>query len=235
MAVRLIKQGSPEQARIEPLAMTAHPDSDLPGVFDNPADFFSQGSAAHPASGRDAMPPASTEIPPQIDLAQIERSAFENGFHQGEKAGMEIAEKRVEVLMRRFGDAILELGRAKSAIYKEVEREVVRLSVEIAKKIVHREIQVDQEIIQTLVRVALGHVAERSPATIRIHPLDYAYLTERHPGWVEDSGSGRQIAMVADKTVERGGCLIQTECGDVDARIEEEFHEVERVFFEGPG
>jgi flagellar biosynthesis/type III secretory pathway protein FliH len=38
---------------------------------------------------------------------------------------------------------------------------------------------------------------------------------------------------VADKSVERGGCLVQTECGDVDARIEEQFREVERAFFEG--
>jgi len=111
----------------------------------------------------------------------------------------------------------------------------VRLAIEVAKKIVHREIQADPEIVQTLVHVALSHAAERSPVTVRVHPLDHRAFLDKHPGWAEESGDGREVVIVADKTIERGGCLIQTECGDVDARIEEEFREVERAFSKARG
>jgi flagellar assembly protein FliH len=235
MAVRLLKEGAMGQARIQPLVMAEPFEGSVPGEFETVATLHDPGLPPRPPADREFAPQAHRDVPPDPDLAQIERSAFENGFHQGEKAGMEIADKKAEALMRRYGDSILELGRAKSAVYGEVEREVVRLAIEVAKKIVHREIQADPEIVQTLVHVALSHAAERSPVTVRVHPLDHRALLDKHPGWAEESGDGREVVIVADKTIERGGCLIQTECGDVDARIEEEFREVERAFFEGEG
>jgi flagellar assembly protein FliH len=101
----------------------------------------------------------------------------------------------------------------------------------VARKIVHREIQADPDIIQTLVRVALSHVAEKSAVTVRLNPVDYNYLLEQRAELSQ--AEGRDIVLLADKSVERGGCLIQTECGDIDARIEEKFREVEQAFFEG--
>ena len=168
---------------------------------------------------------------PAVDLAQIEKTAYESGFMQGEKAGLEIAEKKVEAVMRRYADALLDIGKLRSTLYTQAEREVVKLAVEVAKKIIHREISADPDIIQTLVRVALSHVAEKSAVTVHLNPVDYNYLLEQRAELSQ--AEGRDISLLADKSVERGGCLIQTECGDIDARIEEKFREVEHAFFEG--
>ncbi len=144
---------------------------------------------------------------------------------------MEIAERKMEVVMKRYAEAILEVTRLRATLYSQIEHEVVKLAIAVSKKIVHREIQVDRDIIQTLVRVALSHVAEKSAVTIHLNPVDYNYLMERR-GELSQA-EGRDISLLADKSIERGGCLIQTDCGDVDARIEEEFREVEHAFFEG--
>lgn len=144
-----------------------------------------------------------------------------------------MAEKKAETIMRRYGDSIRELGKYKVALYSQVEREVVQLAVEVARKIVHREIQADPEVIQTLVKVALDRVSGRSAVTVRVNPVDYNFLLDKNRGWIQEQGTGQEITLVADKSVERGGCLVQTESGDVDARIEEGFREVERAFFEG--
>ena len=95
----------------------------------------------------------------------------------------------------------------------------------------HREIQADPEIIQTLIRVALSHVAEKSAVTVHLHPTDYNYVLERRAELSDGDTVAGEIVLLADKSIERGGCLIQTECGEIDARIEEEFREVERGFF----
>ena len=144
---------------------------------------------------------------------------------------MEIAERKMESVMKRYSEAILEIGKTRSSLYSQIEREVVTLAVAVARKIVHREIQVDPDIIQTLVRVALSHVAEKSAVTIHLNPVDYNYLLDRR-GELSQS-EGRDISLLADKSIERGGCLIQTNCGDIDARIDEEFRTVEHSFFEG--
>jgi len=168
---------------------------------------------------------------PALDPAHIEKAAFENGFRQGEKAGREIAEKKAEVLMKRYADAIEEIGRLKPVLYQQAEQEVVKLALAIAKKIVHREVQVDQEIVQTLVKVALTHVAVKTAVTVHLHPTDYHFVLDQRAVANRVGADDREVNLLADKSIEQGGCLIETECGDIDARIEEEFREVERAFF----
>jgi flagellar assembly protein FliH len=168
---------------------------------------------------------------PEIDIALLEKNAFENGFRQGEIAGLAMAEQKVEAIMKRHSEAILEISRMKPSLYAQAEREVVKLAVEVAKKIVHREIQVDRDIIQTLIRVTLAHVAEKTPVTIHLNPTDFNYISERQAELSQSEG--RNISLTSDKSIERGGCLVETDCGDIDARLEEKFHEVERALFEG--
>ena len=183
-----------------------------------------------PESLQNKTPVAAESAKPAVDLSQLEKTAYENGFLQGEKAGMEIAEQKIEAVMRRYAEAILEVSKLRSSLFAQAEREVVKLAVEVAKKIIHREIQADPDIIQTLVRVALSHVAEKSAVTVHLSPVDYSYLLEQRAELAQTEG--RDISLLADKSIERGGCLIQTECGDIDARIEEKFREVEHAFFE---
>jgi flagellar assembly protein FliH len=109
------------------------------------------------------------------------------------------------------------------------ERDLIRLAVEIAKKIIHREVTVDGEIALTLARVALSRVHNRAVATVRLHPDDHAYISTR-VARLEGHGS---LELVADASIGRGGCLVQAEMGDVDARIEQQFAEIERSFFGG--
>jgi hypothetical protein len=227
MAHRIIKQGTVRASNIKPFLF-----SENPGEQEQLVEQYSfVDLPTLPVSASKPAPPPLEPPKPSVDLAQLEKTAYENGFLQGEKAGMEIAEQKVEAVMRRYADAIMEIGRLRSSLYAQVEREVVKLSVEVAKKIVHRELQADPDIIQTLVRVALSHVAEKSAVTVHLSPLDYNYLLEQRAELSQ--AEGRDISLLADKSIERGGCLIQTECGDIDARVEEKFREVEHAFFEG--
>ena len=230
MAIKIIKNNSSEALKVQafPFVQQAMDDAfDLavePEILGVPPSLPSLQRQRK----KEQLPPPT----PAVDVAQIEQAAYGNGFRQGEKAGMEIAEKKVESLMRRYADGVLEIGKVKGSLYAEVEREVVKLAVEIAKKIVHREIQTDREIIQALVKVALSHVAEKSAVTVHLHPTDYSFVLEHRAALTQGGESGCEVVLLADKAIERGGCLVATECGDIDARIEERFREVERGFFE---
>jgi len=234
MSVKIIKPGSALASQIQRFPYTSTPEQTEQEPIETPAWMKAAAAPEPEPESAPAETAAQTDPPqPSLDLAQIEKTAYESGFRQGEKAGMAIAEKKIEASLRRYSEAILEIGRLRTRLFHQVEREVVKLAVEVAKKIVHREIQADREIIQTLVKVALSHVAEKSAVTVHLHPVDYAYILEHRAELSAGADDGREVALLADKSIERGGCLIQTECGDIDARIEEEFREVERSFFEG--
>ncbi|MFH1575217.1 MAG: FliH/SctL family protein [Acidobacteriota bacterium] len=226
MPLRLIKKEDPTTARIQVLSFVEDP----MGAVDESALGAAWAGAGLPGgtivAGRNAARASAS------DPAHIEKQAYENGFRQGEKAGLELAEKNVEAFRRRYSEAISEVEKLKAHLFARAEKDVVRLALEVAKKIVHREISADPEIIQTLVKVALSHVAVKSAVTIRLNPADHSYFLERRSGISGGDDEEKEVILVADKAIERGGCLIQTECGDVDARIEEEFREVERSFFE---
>ena len=227
MAPKIIKQGSSRASIIQQFSFTEN-FSELTLVKEQPRwpELPMLPAAALPIDTAPSEPTTQS-----VDLAQLEKTAYENGFRQGEKAGMEIAERKMEAIMKRYSESLFEVGRLRSVLYEQIEHEVVKLAIAVAKKIVHREIQVDRDIIQTLVRVALSHVAEKSAVTIHLNPIDYNYLLERREELSQSEG--RDISLLADKSIERGGCLVQTDCGDIDARIEENFQEVEHAFFEG--
>jgi flagellar assembly protein FliH len=227
MAPRIIKQGTARAAVIQPISF-AENFSDLAAVSEQ-LSWPELSAASAPISAPAFVEPVPAA--PSVDLARLEKTAYENGFHQGEKAGMEIAERKMEAVMKRYAEAIMEVGKLRTALYRQIEPEVVRLALAVSKKIVHREIQIDRDIIQTLVSVALSHVAEKSAVIIHLNPVDYNHLVEHREELSQSEG--RDISLLADKSVERGGCLIQTDCGDIDARIDEKFREVERTFFEG--
>jgi flagellar biosynthesis/type III secretory pathway protein FliH len=222
MATRIIKQGAGRDSIVQRVSFLES-SAELPGAGQSLwPELASVPSAKRTPSA------AETSIPAAVDIAQLEKTAFENGLVQGERAGLEIAEEKAESVRKQFAETILEINKFRSLLYTQVERDVVKLAMDIARKIIHREIKEDPDYIRTMMHIALDRVAEKSAITIHLNPEDHSYLLEHH---AESSyAEGQDITLLPDKSIGRGGCYIETGCGDIDARIEEKFQEVERVF-----
>lgn len=107
-------------------------------------------------------------------------------------------------------------------ISKRHEHDIVELAIQIARKIVGREVTIDREIAFTLVRVSLAKLHDRAVAEVHLNPEDLAYV-ESHRDKIDFRGA---LDLVADRAVSVGGCLIHTDAGDVDARVESQFEEI---------
>lgn len=158
--------------------------------------------------------------------AQIERDATQNAhvLIQGEVEQEVI--RTIDPWREQLSHTLHELDALRLSLISQAEKEVARLSIEIAKKIVHREVTIDNDIVMTLARIGLSRMHNRIAATIHLHPEDFAYV-EAHRNQLS---SAQAISLVEDHSVGRGGCLLHTEMGDVDARIEQQFAEIERAF-----
>ena len=177
-----------------------------------------------------AVPPAPAPDPAehQARLAALERDAFAKGYAQGERAGAEAGARRSEAMLRRLGETLSEIGGLREQILRQSERQLVQLSLALARRIVRREVAVDDEFLMALARVALDRLGENSAATIHLHPDDFARTPARH---LEEWASSH-VKVMPDATVPRGGCRVESPFGFVDASIDAQFQELARALLD---
>ena len=160
--------------------------------------------------------------------AELEAEAFTQGETAGRASLDEEVAQRVADLRERLSTSVAEIQSLSAEIISKGEREMVELAIEIAKKIVHREVTLDREVALTLARLALTRLHSRAKTIIRLHPEDYRYAVG-HPEKLADSNG---VELVEDKSVGLGGCLVETEMGYIDARIAQQFRDIEQGFWD---
>ena len=173
----------------------------------------------------ETSPPFTRELVAPDPAAGLDRAAFERGYREGEQAAMAAAEQRLLPSRERLEESIRQLSKLRQYLYQHAEQELVKLAFAIAAKIVRREIRLDRDIVSTLVRISLEKVSQASTARVRLNPEDYRYLAAAQAE--DDShGFGAGVVLVEDVSVELGGCVVETDAGDVDARIEVQLQEI---------
>lgn len=196
---------------------------------DDPAERFAWGGPSigsslpvAPPVGRAYLSHEPVGSPAVSDLDGVEREAFTKGYAQGERAGAEAAAARAEAMLRRLAHTLDELQVLRTDLIRRTEREVVELSLAIARRILQREVSVDHELMLAMARVALDRLADVATASIRLHPDDYAAALGARGSAVASHG----VQIVADPGVRRGGCVVQSEFGSVDVGITTQIDEL---------
>jgi flagellar assembly protein FliH len=190
------------------------------------------GSTGPAASGQAVSLPTLDDVraSQQGHMATLERESFTSGYAAGERAGLEAGTTRAEAMLRRLAQTLDELKALRGTLVRQTEQQMVQLALAIAKKILRREAAVDQDLIVAMARVALERVGESGIATIRLNPEDYASTVQRHG----DHWAGARVKVVADPAVSRGGCLVESEFGFVDASVDAQFEQVAQAMADSP-
>lgn len=197
------------------------------------------GAEGEEASARvpDTAPP--TETLPQKDVTELHgriveleralqrdvRQAREAGFREGEAAGKQQASAELKPVLDRLARSINELAGVRAKVRRETEADLVSLAIAIARRILRREIAIDPDAVQGLVKAALEKVQARDICKLRVHP-DHLSLIRKH---VEAVGASR-ADLTADSSLQPGDLIIETQRGDLDASIETQLREIERGF-----
>ncbi len=108
---------------------------------------------------------------------------------------------------------------------QQSERQLVELSLAIARRILRREVTLDGDLIIAMAHVALERLGDAGSATIRLNPEDYAHTIQRHG----EEWAGNRVRVLADPAVGRGGCQVESEFGYIDAGVEAQFDQVMRA------
>jgi flagellar assembly protein FliH len=163
-------------------------------------------------------------------LAALERDAFARGYASGERAGVEAGAKRAEGMLRRVAQTVEDLERLKTGLVHQTERQVVQLALALARRVVMRELTLDPDLVAAMAHVALERLGDGSPATIRLHPEDYAVVAA-HRG---EQWAGSHVSVVPDPALPRGGCLVESAFGVIDASVDAQLGELAAALLGDP-
>lgn len=162
--------------------------------------------------------------------AEIEKQAFQKGFQAGEKSALDSLRTEVDAAVQSMTRAIAEIQNLRQEIYHSIEREVVELALSIARKVVCQEIKINPEVVVCVAREALSQVDVPGKIKIRLNPADLQFITSAQGRISEILHQMDNVTLEAEEGIASGGCLIETNLGDIDARIEKQFQVVEDKF-----
>jgi len=154
--------------------------------------------------------------------ALLEREAYEKGFAQGEKDGLDLGEKKALKVVENIENFFTEMSNLRKEILKQYERQILELIFSIAKKIIHHQIGSDEKAIEDTVLKAVHLAVEKSKIALRVNPEDFDYVERLRPEFFAKFKELKSIVVTSDPSITRGGCFLETPYGDVDARIETE-------------
>ena len=179
----------------------------------------------------DAVSPARLEAERQAAY----RKGLAEGRQKGLVEGKRQAEAEVAPQMELVRNLIAALQEEKEAFYQENEVYLVKLAIEIARKILNRELSQNPELMLYIVREALRKVAGNGRIIIHLHPQDLALVKDRKSLLGAVLSAHEQVDFLASEEVQRYGCVIESDSGIVDAQLDVQLEQIERSLLEGNG
>ena len=132
---------------------------------------------------------------------------------------------------------LAEVRESFAARLSEIESRSVMLVTAMTEKVIGRKLDLDDTIVLDVVRASLNEAADASNLTVRVSPTDEPLVAEAQAELLSALGAVDQFQVVADQSVSSGGCIVETERGRFDARIETQLEllseQVERLLKAG--
>ena len=182
-------------------------------------DSLDARSAFDRWEGLEAVPAADPEAEEQKRLQALQENArkqgYEDGLHQAQNA-MEQERKRLRQLAESLGTAL-------DSLDFRLSDQVLNLALDIARQVIAGELAARPERILDVVKLALQQMAESTrEARLLLNPEDALIVRPILNDLLDKS----RLRLVEDARIVRGGCLIETLQGDLDATLQARWRQV---------
>lgn len=186
--------------------------------------FNWHGDNSYTEEPQQAQEPQFDHAAHNAHLAALEREAFAKGYQQGEQAGGDAAGQRGEAMLYRLTQTLEELTQVRAQMIQQTERQMVQLALAVARRVVHREVSLDPDLLIAMARVALERLGETAHVKVRLHPDDYEGAGAERVAQL----AGSNVMILADAHLSRGACRIESDMGILDVGVDAQLQEVAR-------
>ncbi|RKY72254.1 MAG: hypothetical protein DRQ24_05420 [Candidatus Latescibacterota bacterium] len=158
--------------------------------------------------------------------------AYAKGFEEGKTLGIKLSEEKVAEAIGNFSSIIQSIELQQKKLFRQTEKLVIQLALAVAEKIIDSEVTVNKEIILNVVRKAIEHLVDKTNLLIKVNPEDLKLVREHRQDWLVLAGGSGNLIVNADPSLRRGDCVIETDSGQVNARIEKQLDVLKQTIVE---
>lgn len=163
-----------------------------------------------------------------ISRAQEEAGTIkENAAQEGYKAGLEKAKADIE----QIKESVQSFLNAKQDVFEYIAPDILEISIDIAKKIVKKEIEQDPQILLDSILEVLNTLSkDETRVSIKVNPSQATLAKENLPEIIASTGIEAKVNIISDGTIDVGSCILQTSNGIVDATIDTQLEIIKEAF-----
>jgi flagellar biosynthesis/type III secretory pathway protein FliH len=163
------------------------------------------------------------------EARRLQAHAAEQGREEGFAAGMAAAHAELEPLRQALLGAVQEVYGAREQLAAVLELRAAELAVRIAEKVIGATLDVAPEAVLSVVSAALRRVLVRDRLVLEVSPADFALVRDHVAELTEHLGGFHRVEVVAERRVGRGGCVVRTVEGEIDATVESQLERVQEL------
>jgi len=163
---------------------------------------------------------------------EIEKESYERGYKEGHDRGYQDGREEVQRLIDRLHTIISKAIEKRNEIIEESETQLINLVLLISKKVIKVISENQKNVVINNVVQALRKLKSRGDVVIRVNIADLELTSEHIKDFMSMVENVKSITVLEDSSVDRGGCIIETDFGQIDARISSQLHEIEEKILE---
>jgi flagellar assembly protein FliH len=171
-------------------------------------------------------------LAPAADLVD---EAYQRGVADGRRAAEEevarMQQTEEQARNQHMDTLALSFRTQLEALLGRIETDALRFALAVAERIVKREVRIDKEVVVRQIREAVKRVVGIDSIKIRVNPEDESIVRHHRSTILGSLESVREVLIEADASLDRGGCIIESAAGNVDARFETQMRQVEAALF----
>ncbi len=180
---------------------------------------------------------AKAEAAQIVSDAEAERDRLRNeaetsGYDKGHQEGYEKGVAEVERLVDRMHRILEAVMQRREEILADTESQIVELVILMARKVIKILSENQKNVVMANTLAALKKVKTRGEVTLRVNLEDVKLTSSHAQEFIEHVENVKGITVLEDSSVEKGGCIVETDFGAIDARISSQLQELENKILE---
>lgn len=169
------------------------------------------------------------------EAEKIKTEAAGKGHAEGYRAGMEEARNEAEKIRAEARTVLARAEEARREKLAGLKTEIRNLALEIAEKLVNRELELDPDAVLAIVEESIQLVSNRKYVVLWVHPGEKEACEKHRERLLGHLPPRAELQIMTDEAVGRGGCVVETDYGKVDARLSTRWQALLKSINEGTG
>lgn len=175
---------------------------------------------------------AKIEEDARVSMEAEKQAGHDEGFAKGKEEGFKEGSLEVERLIDRLHTIIERVMDRREEILRETEQQIVDLVLLMTRKVVKVISENQKSVVVANIVQALRKVKGRGDVTIRVNLRDAELASSHIKDFLSAVENVKGITVMEDSSVDKGGCIVETDFGEIDARIMNQLNELEQKIVE---